>query len=220
LAMTKVRAARRAGRPTAEAARMKHEALLEAAFAEFARSGFRGASMRDIAENAQISSRTLYNRYPDKLALFEACVELAADDFEPIPADPEADLRSWLVAYTIAMHSQLMSERSRQISLLVYREGSEFDELRQIARSRFEQLQVAPVTSVLTRHGVSGNAAHYLATHFVGVALAEWQRRLIFGGSPMTPAEIAIHARNTAFLFLEGANALVAGDWQLAEMDA
>jgi AcrR family transcriptional regulator len=206
---------RRAGRPTADASRRKREAILDSAIEEFARAGFRGASMREIAAKAQISTRTLYNRYPDKLALFAACVELTSEEFAPVDADDEATLRSWLIDYTLVMHRDLMSERSRQISLLVYREGSEFDELRQIARTKFEQLQVAPIAKRLAREGIAGDAGHYLAVQFAGMALAEWQRRLIFGGALMSAAEIEHHARLVAALFLEGAPKL-AQNWTVS----
>ena len=66
---------RRAGRPTAEAAEQKRMNMILVALEEFARAGFHAASLRDIAEKAQVSSRTLYNHVPDKLALFAACLE-------------------------------------------------------------------------------------------------------------------------------------------------
>lgn len=199
---------RRAGRPTAEMSRIKHKAIIEAAFEQFVQTGFRGASMREIAAKAQISTRTLYNRYPDKLALFEACVELTSAEFERVDTGRNTDLRTWLIDYTLAMHRQLMSERSRQIALLVYREGGEFDELRQIARTRFEQIQVAPVVERLAAEGIAGEAARYLATQFAGLALAEWQRRLILGGASLTAEEIDHQARSVATLFLVGGPAL------------
>lgn len=198
---------RRGGRPTAEISQQKHQAILDAAFDQFVRVGFRGASMREIAAQAQISTRTLYNRYSDKLALFDACVELTAANFTQVELNLQIDLHTWLVDYVHAMHSELMSERSRQITMLVYREGADFDELRQIARTRYEKIQLAPVVERLAHEGIRGEIGYYLAEQFVGLALGEWQRRLVFGGSLMTEAEVRYHAHTVSTLFVEGARA-------------
>ena len=202
--MNEVRIKRRAGRPTAEVAEQKRMNLILVALEEFARSGFHAASLRDIAEKAEVSSRTLYNHFPDKLALFEASLEHSGAQLMPDLPDLEGDLHTRLVTYATEMQRQLSSTRSTRIARLIYREGGEFDELRQIARHQFERHQVSPVAELLEKEGVAEEDSRNFAKQFVAMAFGEWQRRLLFGGPPLTPEEMAAHARFVTQLFLNG----------------
>ena len=195
---------RRAGRPTPEVSERKRSNLIDVALEEFARSGFHAASLRDIAEKAQVSSRTLYNHFPDKLALFEACLEYSGMQIRPELPDLKGDLHTQLVTYATEMQRQLSSTRSTRIARLIYREGSEFDELRKIARLQFERHQVSPVATILEKEGVDPAQSHPLAKQFVVMAFGEWQRRLLFGGEPMTDQEMADHAKLVTGIFLSG----------------
>ena len=195
---------RRAGRPSPEEAEQKRRNLVLAALEEFARTGFHAASLRDIAEKAQVSSRTLYNYFPEKLALFEACLEYSGKQIQPDLPDLDGDLHAKLVTYATEMQRQLSSPLSLRIARLIYREGAEFDELRQIARFQFERHQVTPVAMMLEEEGVAPEDSHLLAKQYVAMALGEWQRRLLFGGGPMTDEEMAGHAALVAGIFLKG----------------
>lgn len=202
--MTKLSVKRRAGRPSAEESEQKRRFLIVTALEEFARAGFHAASLRDIADKAQVSSRTLYNHFPDKLALFEACLEYSGRQIQPDLPDLHGDLHSRLVAYAAEMQRQLFSPLSLQIARLIYREGSEFDEVRQIARLQFERYQVTPVIAILSSEGIAAERCHGYATQFVAMAFGEWQRRLLFGAGPMTGPEMAAHAELVTGIFLKG----------------
>ncbi|GLV23065.1 TetR family transcriptional regulator [Sphingobium sp. TomMM35A] len=210
--MNEVRIKRRAGRPTAEVAEQKRMNLILVALEEFARSGFHAASLRDIAEKAEVSSRTLYNHFPDKLALFEASLEHSGAQLMPDLPDLEGDLNTRLVTYATEMQRQLSSTRSTRIARLIYREGGEFDELRQIARHQFERHQVSPVAELLEKEGVAEEDSRNFAKQFVAMAFGEWQRRLLFGGPPLTPEEMAAHARFVTQLFLNGITPTLRGN--------
>lgn len=210
--MNEVRIKRRAGRPTAEVAEQKRMNLILVALEEFARSGFHAASLRDIAEKAEVSSRTLYNHFPDKLALFEASLEHSGAQLMPDLPDLEGDLHTRLVTYATEMQRQLSSTRSTRIARLIYREGGEFDELRQIARHQFERHQVSPVAELLEKEGVAEEDSRNFAKQFVAMAFGEWQRRLLFGGPPLTPEEMAAHARFVTQLFLNGITPTLRGN--------
>jgi len=195
---------RRAGRPSPEEAEQKRRGLIATALEEFARAGFHGASLRDIAQKANISSRTLYNYYPDKLALFEACLEFSGRQIQPVLPDLDFGLHEALVAYAIAMQHQLFAVQAMRISALIYREGAGFDELRHIARIQFERHQVAPVAHILESHGILKERCHILATQFVAMAFGEWHRRLLFGGDIMTDTQMAEHAELVTAIFIKG----------------
>lgn len=198
---------RRAGRPTPEVAEQKRNNLILVALNEFARTGFHAASLRDIAEKAQVSSRTLYNHFPDKLALFEACLEHSGAQIRPELPDLKGDLHTQLITYATEMQRQLCTTRSTRIARLIYRESGEFDELRQIARFQFERHQVSPVAELLEAEGVAPSQSRSLAKQYVVMAFGEWQRRLLFGGDPMTDQEMADHARLVTGIFLNGISA-------------
>ena len=195
---------RRAGRPTPEVAEQKRDNLILVALNEFARVGFHAASLRDIAEKAQVSSRTLYNHFPDKLALFEACLEHSGAQIRPELPDLKGDLHTQLVTYATEMQRQLFSAQNTQMTRLIYRESGEFDELRKIARLQFERHQVSPVAQLLEVEGVDPAESHLLAKQFIVMALGEWQRRLLFGEKLMTDEEMARHAKLVTIIFLNG----------------
>ena len=197
-------AGRRAGRPSADEAEQLQQALITTALDEFARAGFHGASLRDIARKAGVSSRTLYNYYADKLALFEACLEFSGQAIQPVLPDLDVSLQEGLVRYAVEMQHQLFEEQAMRIATLIYREGAGFDELRQIARIQFERYQVAPVARILARHGMAEDACRSLATQFVSMAFGEWQRRLLFGNRDITDGEIVAHAELVTDIFVGG----------------
>lgn len=203
---------RRAGRPTPEVAEQKRSNLILVALNEFARVGFHAASLRDIAEKAEVSSRTLYNHFPDKLSLFEACLEHSGAQIRPELPDLKGDIHTQLVTYATEMQRQLFSTRSTRIARLIYREGGEFDELRQIARLQFERHQVSPVAALLEEEGIASLDSRRFATQFVAMAFGEWQRRLLFGEQPMSDDEMAAHAELVTAIFLKGICAHLSGN--------
>jgi len=58
--------------PTQKRSRKRVESILDAAAIVFAKAGFEAATMEAIAERAQTSIGSLYQFFPNKLALFEA----------------------------------------------------------------------------------------------------------------------------------------------------
>ncbi len=81
------------------------ERILAAALTLFARHGFQRASMADVAREAGIARATLYLRFADKRALFEALaaslVDQALADAQAA-WDPAADLADAIAAVVLA----------------------------------------------------------------------------------------------------------------------
>jgi len=78
----------------------KRRAILDAAMAEFAKRGFAGTNMDQLASNAEVSKRTVYNHFPSKDVLFDAILdELYARCLVPavVPYDPQRPLREQLI---------------------------------------------------------------------------------------------------------------------------
>lgn len=64
-----------------------YERILECARQEFLDNGFKDASLRIIAYNADTSTSSIYTRFGDKAGLFEAIVSPAADGLKKLFVD-------------------------------------------------------------------------------------------------------------------------------------
>lgn len=193
-----------AGRPSAEDAERKRLALIDAALNEFATCGFNGASLRAIAKKANVSTRTLFNHYPDKTALFAACIEHSSRLTQQVVTLRRPTLEETLVAYGVAMQNQLSSNVSRQIAMLIYREGFAFDDIRVIARTQFETYQVQPVVQILREFGYAQDDIRDVATQFVSMAFGAWQRSMLFGEPTPDSAETFRHVSAVTRILLNG----------------
>lgn len=78
---------------------IKRKNIIDAAIEEFREQGFLGAKTTSIAKRANVSSRTLYNHFESKEALFEAISQIMIEQnsrMEPVPYDPARDLADQL----------------------------------------------------------------------------------------------------------------------------
>lgn len=78
---------------------IKRKNIIEAAIEEFQEQGFRGAKTTRIAKKAGVSSRTLYNHFESKEALFQEISEIMIKQkstMAPVPYDPTRKLDSQL----------------------------------------------------------------------------------------------------------------------------
>ena len=85
--------------PEPTRSKRKRAAVLDAAVAEFERSGFRDTSMDRIAERAQVSKRTVYHHFCSKEELFHAIVAELLDrarEAVGVPYDADDDLEPQL----------------------------------------------------------------------------------------------------------------------------
>jgi len=100
-----MRRVRKRGRPTAETP-PKREAILHAAGAAFARSGFEGANLREIAARADADVALIAHHFGSKLDLWKAVVDVMGAEFEDWSnevrgAPPEDDVRRRLAALVV-----------------------------------------------------------------------------------------------------------------------
>ncbi|MEM1224026.1 MAG: TetR/AcrR family transcriptional regulator [Verrucomicrobiota bacterium] len=78
----------------------KRESIIEAAIAEFRAQGFLGAKTTRIAKLAGVSSRTLYNHFETKEALFDVVSEIMlarSNVMSPVSYDPSRGLEEQLI---------------------------------------------------------------------------------------------------------------------------
>ena len=77
----------------------KRKDIIDAAIDEFREQGFLGAKTTSIAKRASVSSRTLYNHFESKEALFDAISEIMLErnsSMAPVPYDPDRDFAEQL----------------------------------------------------------------------------------------------------------------------------
>src|SRR6185312_2674264 len=129
----------RMGRPTEAEARIKKDQLLGVAQELFVRLGYSAVSMRQVAEKAQVSTRTLYNHYADKASLFAACLDFGAAGFPDLQISGGADLRTALRDYAAKLVRTLSQDGSFQLGMLIYREGGDFPELLRASEANYER---------------------------------------------------------------------------------
>lgn len=78
---------------------IKRKNIIDAAIDEFREQGFLGAKTTSIAKKANVSSRTLYNHFESKEALFEAISKIMIErnwSMEPVSYDPDRNFAEQL----------------------------------------------------------------------------------------------------------------------------
>jgi len=194
----------RMGRPTEAEARIKKDQLLGVAQELFVRLGYSAVSMRQVAEKAEVSTRTLYNHYADKASLFAACLDFGAAGFPDLQISGGADLRTALRDYAAKLVRTLSQDGSFQLGMLIYREGGDFPELLRASEANYERYLVGPLARSLLAAGLPASRAEQSARLFIIMALSEWQRRVIYQRPALTDSEIDRHARFAVDVFLDG----------------
>lgn len=112
----------------------RRSAILDGAGRVFARDGYEGASMAQIAREVGVSKGTLYNYFPSKAALFHGFVSTSCDHvfkhiFDIVPAENEPEETLRRVAY--AVMELLLSPFRQAIHTMVMAEAGQFPELAQ-----------------------------------------------------------------------------------------
>lgn len=203
---------RRGGRPSREASEQLGELILDVATEMFLTHGYGATSIEAIAQRVRISKRTFYHRFDDKAALFAAVVHRIIARLRPPASVPLLDgvdlhqilqrlatiiLRAVLSPDAIALHRLIVAESARfpQLAAVVPQEGSTTEAIELIA-------------GLLEREARAGrfalDNADFAAQQFLFMVIAIPQRRALGMGSPMTPAELDVWARDVVNLFLNG----------------
>lgn len=121
------------GRPTREIALRRQEELLECALEMFSAHGFELTTIDAIASALNMTKRTIYARYKDKAALFEAAVKRAIERwFIPLETLREldtGDLESTLIAIGRVRLGNNLSAEGARLQRIVTAEAFRFPEV-------------------------------------------------------------------------------------------
>jgi TetR/AcrR family transcriptional regulator, mexJK operon transcriptional repressor len=136
----------RRGRPPKADAEARRDELLAVALAMFTQQGF-AATMDGIAQAARISKRTLYARYPDKVALFQAVLAWLASErtTAALSPPPEAPIQEALMAYGLALFEHYATPQVAGFLRLMQKEQERFPHLDKVMREEILREQVLPL---------------------------------------------------------------------------
>ncbi|MEM1151965.1 MAG: TetR/AcrR family transcriptional regulator [Pseudomonadota bacterium] len=136
----------------------KRKDIIEAAVEEFRQYGFEGARTTRIAKSAEVSSRTLYNHFPTKDALFDEIVEIIIAETGAIcsaPFDPLKPVRPQLVQSLEDYIAAITDDRYMGLNRMVMTEYLRDVEL---ARRIFARTEMSnnPVRSIVSEAIAAG----------------------------------------------------------------
>ncbi|GAA5037420.1 AcrR family transcriptional regulator [Thermocatellispora tengchongensis] len=191
----------------------KRKAILDAAFAVFARRGYDQACVQEIAEEAGVAKPTVYNHLSDKENLFRHAVETAA---EAVMADnlavvelvrePSGDLRALLEDVADRMLRICCDERSRALRRLTYAQLVRFPDLIEVVHRRTSTRVAEALADRLARLCLSGHLRPcdpaQAAEQFLALLTAPVEARSRLGGREVPPAEIDAVASAAVDTFL------------------
>lgn len=202
----------RVGRPTRDASAQLRHRILDVATELLFSHGYGATSIEAIARRARVSKRTLYQRFPDKLALMSAVIVRLIDSLRP-PAHTSLiegeSLEQILVRVgSLILHAAL-TPRVLQLQRLIVAESGRFPDLASaVAKAGGRQEAVALISRLLLHHerdaAITAADAEFAAHQFLQMIVSLPQLRAIGLGAPMTPAELELWVRNSVALFLRG----------------
>ncbi|MDR6906472.1 TetR/AcrR family transcriptional repressor of mexJK operon [Agromyces sp. 3263] len=178
--------------------------IMDAAARVFLERGYPGTSVDDIAAEAGVSKRTVYNVFDDKEQLFRAIIGRAIEtaerfsfDFASTTADAD-DLEAALVALARELAASVLGGRVVPLRRLLIGEASRFPGFAADYYERAPGRVMAAIADALRRLGERGllriDDAQVAAEHFAFLAIGPSLDRALFDVAGDTDAATATHA--------------------------
>ncbi|MDX8470275.1 TetR/AcrR family transcriptional regulator [Mesorhizobium sp. VK23B] len=200
------------GRPQVRADEETRGIIIEAANAQFQACGYASASINVMAQQAGVSTKTLYRLFPTKGDLFTSVVADRIDRFFVALDQPSlaaASLQEGLERLLTVYGMLTLSPETITMTRLVVGESDRFPEI----ASAFYQRAILPTNEAmeawLRRQCDAGRIAledvHAACGMLRGMMIMEPQRTAMLGqGQPPGGSAIAERAKACAALFLKG----------------
>jgi AcrR family transcriptional regulator len=175
----------------------RREEILKVALSVLAERGYRGASMREIAERAQASKETLYAWFGNKRGLFEELVGWQAERVDAVIApslerdsdDPSEVLRG----FALELQRLLLGERAVVINRAAISEAASDPTFARILAARGRGSVVPKLERYLEGQQERGHLAFEEAQvaidTLIGLAVGDQQVRRLLGALPMPETE-------------------------------
>lgn len=181
--------------------------VLDAALKLFSKQGFRGTSVREIADTAGISTGNLYHHFPDKEAIFRTLL----DEYREMTTEPSFPLRRAFLNGTFPDNLEEIGYAARDAvrqyrshMRLVYVDVIEFEgsHIRAFYRELAQRMETqAEVNPPRLREGVSPTSAMAAASRLF---LNYFQLEILFGVPEPWGKDSAQVVREIADIFRHG----------------
>ncbi|MCW1428350.1 TetR/AcrR family transcriptional regulator [Novosphingobium sp. JCM 18896] len=195
----------RAGRPTADELERRKLKVMEVATDMFVNRGYAATTLLDIAKVAGVATRTLYQHFGDKEAIFQEVIfarDTAKID-KPV-FEPGDDLVSALRKAAHYSSQVALRERSIELMRLMIAESARFPELMSsVATAIFSRFtrNVAQLFTQLAENGLIPEGDHdQSAELFIDLMLGQRTVMIYFGWAQATPTEADIEAKIELFI--------------------
>ena len=201
------------GRPCAEEAVKRDARLVDIAARMFMERGFEATTIDAVADSASIGKATLYARYRDKSALFEAVFQRQIDRW----VVPMCDAATFPTTVRVEDALLKVSRRLLEValtpeSIMVHRilisEANRFPELARVAHEIGWQRSNTILANILRHFGDDGQLAvadpELAAEQFLSLVVGR-QVRLSLLGIETGPEQIDRRTHAAIGLFLDGA---------------
>lgn len=186
-------------------------AILAGATTVFLREGFDGASVGEIAREAGVATRTVYNVFADKQTLFRDAVAVAIGIAEQFSAEIAAATGRMREAADIVPTSRRLAAAVLlgpvlALRRLMIRESHRFPELAEEYRRRAPEAVLSALSAALQELASAGELriAHpdIAAEHLAFLIMGADMDRGIFGKEPPSEARVKARAETGAQAFL------------------
>lgn len=199
------------GRPSRAQQAQRYEELLDAALDIFLDQGFEQASIEKIAKHVGMSKQTVYARFEDKTALYQAAIQRAIERYtvphERIEALVTDDLRETLIALGRMRIANATTPTSIKLQRILMAQANRFPDPNQIAFERGAGPIVEVLTELFQRHAARGEInvfePDYIAQAFLDLVVSRIVRSFMLGGS-LNQAEIESRIAFAVELLLNG----------------
>ena len=202
---------RGAGRPTKAQAEARLEELLDAALDTFLERGFELATVEAIAARVNMTKRTVYAKFTDKAALFEAAVQRAIER-QIVPRErleklDNGNLAETLEAIAHLRISQVMTVNGLRLQRIINTESYRFPGLLMANYNQSALPSVEFLVDLFERHMALGTIAptdsRLAAETFMSMAISGNVRGIVAGGGA-SEAETAAKVRFAVEVLLNG----------------
>ncbi len=141
------------GRPTLQELEKRKVAILDIATSLFLQQGYASTSLVDIAKQAGVATRTIYQHYGDKEDIFRAVVDRRIEEKQKeLPViDINEDLVSVLFSITKYINAVSLSDKAIPFQRLLTAESNRFPELMgKVFQEQYERFHLT-VTAIFER---------------------------------------------------------------------
>jgi TetR/AcrR family transcriptional repressor of mexJK operon len=189
----------------------RHDELLTVALDIFLEKGFEQTTIEEIATQVGMSKRTVYARYADKGALFNATVRRAIERYtvprEELEKLASDDLEETLVAIARLRIRNVRTPVATNLQRILSAQSYRFPELFNAAFEEGAGPTISFMSDLFVRYRAEGKInvtdPQRAATAFLSLVVGG-PARIIVSGNKLEDAEVEKHVRFAVGLFLRG----------------